>query len=249
MNPRTIVEVVQLTVHFDSFDLGPLSFTVPLGSRVALVGRNGSGKSTLLRALSGRLPEVGGSARVWDHDVRQHRAGLRRIVGFSDHRPPGFTWMSVAEHLRFMAALHPGWDPDRAARICEEFELPSATPIQELSRGMQARLALAGVEACQPRVLMLDEPTATLDPDTRRRVIDRLDASCPLGGGRVLVFSTHHAEEILRLADRVIVLERGRITRDVPLPKARQRCHSQLQERERSVRQVIESVAPVATDA
>lgn len=243
MKRRTMIEATGLSVHFDRFDLGPVSFTIPIGARVALLGRNGSGKTTLMRALSGRLPEVRGTACVGGHDVRRHRAGIRRIVGYSDHRPSGFIWMSVADHLRFMGALRPGWDARRAAELCEQFGLQPSALIAQLSRGMQARLALAGVEAYRPPVLMLDEPTAALDPDTRARVIEQLDRSCQPGGGRTLVFSTHHPDEVVRLADRVIVLDRGRIVHDTPLPpfgSAAERAGS----RERRVRRLMVSVTP-----
>jgi len=181
--------------------LHPVDLEVWDGEAVALVGPNGAGKSTLLSLLAGALEPSDGAI--------QRRKGVR--VGWAPQRPAQYGRLSARENLELFARLEGENDPPAAAeRLLVEFGLPGkAKPSSELSVGNRQRLNLAIALLGDPEVLLLDEPTAALDPEQRRRLWERSTALREAGGA--LVFATQNMEEVERLADRVAALRDGKL--------------------------------------
>jgi len=168
------------------------------GETVALVGPNGAGKSTLLSLLAGALEPSQGTV---DAQVR---------VGWVPQRPAHYARLSARENLELFARLEGVRDPGGAAQhLLERFSLPTeARPSGELSVGNRQRLNVALSLLGEPRVLLLDEPTASLDPGQRRRVWEVVNAL--RGAGGAVCFATQNLEEVEH-ADRVLVLQDGRV--------------------------------------
>jgi ABC-2 type transport system ATP-binding protein len=181
--------------------LAPTDVELAVGETLALVGPNGAGKSTLLAILAGAIEPSEG---VVERDV---------AVGWVPQRPAHYGRLSARENLELFARLGGAVDARaEAARLLERFSLPlEERPSGELSVGNRQRLNVALSLLGGPRVLLLDEPTASLDPAQRRRVWEIAD-DLRAGGGAVC-FATQNLEEIER-ADRVLVLQGGRV---VPL--------------------------------
>lgn len=171
------------------------------GEAVALVGPNGAGKSTLISLLAGAVEPSSGTI--------ERRKGVR--VGWAPQRPAQYGRLSARENLELFARLEGEHDPpDAAARLLADFDLPGeASPSADLSVGNRQRLNLAIAFLGDPQVLLLDEPTAALDPEQRRRLWDRATALREAGGA--LVFATQNLEEVERFADRVAALRDGRL--------------------------------------
>jgi ABC-type multidrug transport system ATPase subunit len=181
--------------------LEPVELEIWDGDAVALVGPNGAGKSTLLSLLAGALePSVG---RI------ERRKGVR--VGWAPQRPAQYGRLSARENLELFARLEGEADPRAAAeRLLDAFELPGeAAPSANLSVGNRQRLNLAISLLGSPDVLLLDEPTAALDPEQRRRLWERAAALRAAGGA--IVFATQNLEELERVAERVAALRDGRL--------------------------------------
>jgi ABC-type multidrug transport system ATPase subunit len=176
--------------------LEPTDFELREGEVVALVGPNGAGKSTLLALLAGALEPTGGHV--------ERRDGLR--VGWVPQRPSHYGRLSARENLELFARLEGEDDPAAAASaLLERFALPDdGRPSGDLSVGNRQRLNVALSFLGGPRVLVLDEPTASLDPGQRRRLWESIS-------GDTICFATQNLEELDRFADRVVVLQAGRV--------------------------------------
>jgi len=180
--------------------LEPTDFELGGGEAVALVGPNGAGKSTLLALLAGALEPSEG--RV------ERRDGLR--VGWAPQRAAQYGRLSPRENLELFARLEADERPDRSVdRLLDEFELPRGILAGELSVGNRQRLNLAIALLGEPDALLLDEPTAALDPEQRQRLWERLEAQRETG--LALLFVTQQAEEVEAHADRVVALREGAV--------------------------------------
>lgn len=184
--------------------LEPVELEVWDGEALALVGPKGAGKSTLLSLLAGALGSSAGTI--------ERRKGVR--VGWAPQRPAQYGRLSARENLELFARLEGEPEPASAAqRLLVEFELPGkAAPSGNLSVGNRQRLNLAISLLGSPQVLLLDEPTAALDPRQRRRLWETARAVRDGGGAVVLV--TQNVEDLEHVADRVAVLLEGRVVFD-----------------------------------
>ena len=209
----TLIELTNAAVHFGAVTaLADVNFSLRAGERVALVGSNGSGKTTLLRLLHGQLGHQG--TRRAQHDTAGREPAQAMVF-----QRPFLLRLSVWHNL--MVALWLAGVPraERAARATQALARVGLAdqrdrPARVLSGGQQQRLALARAWAVRPRVLFLDEPTASLDPGAKREV-EQLIAEFAQEGMAV-VMSTHNLGQAKRLATRVIYLEGGRLIVDLP---------------------------------
>jgi ABC-type multidrug transport system ATPase subunit len=194
--------------------LGGIRLSIPSGELVALVGPNGSGKSTLLEILYGVTSADAGVARVLGLDPLRDRASLRARVGYAEQETALDPEMTGRETLRLFYALRslPHRDRDaRLARLAEEYDIGSFCHRQvgTYSGGERQRLHLALEAMHEPRLLLLDEPTASLDPAARRALWSRLVAW--RDAGRTLLVATHDLAEVATYCDRVVLLDRGHL--------------------------------------
>lgn len=201
-----------------------INLAIEPGERIAILGANGSGKSTLLSHLNGSLKPVGGAVRFLGEPLGYDRRSLAALRGavamvFQDADSQIFG-DTVREDIAFGPSLC-GWSPDRIRRVVDrilvalDLEEWAGTAPLALSHGLRKRVALGGALAVEPRVLVLDEPTAGLDPAGEDALEDQL---CGLAhGGTTVVVSTHDVDFASRFARRVVLLRSGRILSDGPV--------------------------------
>lgn len=204
-----------LRVNYPNFTLGPLDLEFQPGERVALVGANGAGKSTLLNAVAGRMNDYRGTVTVGGREVRSNPPAIRASVGFLPERLLGFGWLTVGEHLRFLSNLYSAWDDAHATALAERLKLPLDSKVGTLSKGMSVKLSLVAAEAFRPPILVLDEPTSSIDPVMRGELVRVITECAPSGGNRLLLYSTHILEDVESFADRVVLLRDGRVVADM----------------------------------
>ncbi|HPQ39285.1 MAG TPA: ABC transporter ATP-binding protein [bacterium] len=184
------------------------SFSVPEGSVTGLLGPNGSGKTTAIHILIGILRRTAGDVSVLGMDPEAGAVAIRRRLGFVPEDPHGEPRFTVAKQLRFLKAFYPSWDDALEARMLDQLDLDPAKKVPGLSRGERSKLALVGALAHRPELLILDDPTLGLDPMARREFIEGMIAVLA-DEGKTVFFSTHHMQDIEKVADRVIMLNHG----------------------------------------
>ncbi|HWS32640.1 MAG TPA: ATP-binding cassette domain-containing protein [Actinoplanes sp.] len=194
--------------------LDGITFHVPQGTVFSLLGANGAGKTTTVKILSTLIAGDGGEARIAGHDVAREPGAVRAAIGVTGQFSAVDKLLTGAENLRLMADLTGLSRADgrrRVARLLEQFDLAEAAgkPVSTYSGGMTRRLDLAMTLVGDPRVIFLDEPTTGLDPRSRRdmwQIVRELVA-----GGVTVFLTTQYLEEADELADRIAVLDGGRI--------------------------------------
>ena len=208
---EAVIEVSGLTRRFgDKPALDTVSFSMPRGAVYGLVGANGAGKTTLIRHILGLLRAQSGSVRVFGLDpVADPVAVLSRVGYLSEENdlPP---WMRVDELIRYTRAFYPAWDDAYANELRVAFALDSDAKIKSLSKGQKARAGLLTALAHRPELLVLDEPSAGLDPIVRRDILGAVIRTIA-DEGRTVLFSSHLLEEVEQVADHVTMINEGKI--------------------------------------
>ena len=189
--------------------LDNLSLRIPRGRIHAIVGSNGAGKSSLFRILLGFQSPTAGKARILGHDCTRLAHEVRGRIGFvnEEHSLPG--WLRINDLVTMQRRLYPAWDEARYRSIVGHFNVLPEQKISELSRGERAGVNLAMAIAQRPELLILDEPTLGLDVVAKRAFLDAVLAS--FDEACTIIYCSHQMEEVERLADNLIVLERGEL--------------------------------------
>jgi ABC-2 type transport system ATP-binding protein len=206
----SVLETLRLGKRYRrTWALRECGLSVPEGRVAALAGPNGAGKTTLLRLAAGLAEPTTGQVRVLD-GVRPGSAAALAGIGFVGQDAPLYRNLPVAAMLSVAARLSQSWDAARAADRIAALGLPPGRRVGALSGGQQAQLALTLALAKRPRLLILDEPLARLDPLARHDFMAMLMAAVAEDGLSV-IFSSHVVPELERVADYLIVLSRGRV--------------------------------------
>ena len=226
--------------------LDGVTFSLERGETVAILGQNGSGKSTLVRLLSTLLLPDGGSARILGHDVVAEHRAVRRLVNRVSVEASFFKKMSAAENLGYAARYYgmtSGQTRDKIPEILERVGFPQDRrdePMENLSRGMQQKVALARALLTSPVVLLLDEPTTGLDPRSKLEVQDFI-REIRTSHDSTILLCTHDLGEAEILAERVGILDRGRLLALEPAEELKRRYGAERSRRRSSRRRAVSS--------
>jgi ABC-2 type transport system ATP-binding protein len=212
--------------------LEDVSLEMARGECVAILGQNGSGKSTLVRLLSTLLLPDGGSARVFGYDVVREDKAVRRLVNRVSVEASFFKKMSPSENLHYAARFYGmtlSETSEQIPAILERVGFPPdrrTEPMENLSRGMQQKVALARALLTSPVLLLLDEPTTGLDPRSKLEVQDFIREMRAVHDSTILL-CTHDLAEAEALAERVGILDRGRLLALEPAERLRERFEAE----------------------
>jgi len=207
-----MVQIEGLTKLYGEFvAVNELSFSLRAGEVMGLVGPNGAGKTTTLRCLAGIIPPSRGSVRVGGHDIVRDAIAAKRQLAFFTDEPRLFDYLTVWQHLNFVARIYSVPDYERlGAALLEELEIANkkdALP-GELSRGMKQKLAIACGLLHSPRVIYFDEPLTGLDPLGIRRMKDSILKRAR--DGAAIIISSHLLHLVEEICSRILILKNGR---------------------------------------
>jgi ABC-2 type transport system ATP-binding protein len=198
---------------------------VERGEVIGFLGPNGAGKTTMMRMLTGFLPPSEGRIRIAGHEMESEPVAARREIGYLPEAPPLYPEMRVADYVRYVATIKDVPRPERAKKVDRALESCGlgevrGRVISTLSKGFRQRVGLAQAIVHEPPVLILDEPTAGLDPVQIveiRNMIRELSQQ----EGRTVILSTHILPEVEAICHRVVLISYGEIRVDGPLEEVR----------------------------
>jgi len=214
-----MIEVEHLTKWYgDVRAVDDVSFRISEGEVVGFLGPNGAGKSTTLKILTAYMPASQGSVRIGGHDVLTQSLEVRRRLGYLPETVPVYTDMRVEEFLRFRALLKGVTRKELRRRVEAALERCGCLDMRrrmigKLSKGYRQRVGLADAIVHDPPLLILDEPTSGLDPNQRIAVRELISS---LGTDKTVILSSHILAEVEAVAERVIIINRGRAIADGP---------------------------------
>jgi len=214
---RSVIEVQHLTKRYGPFTaVDDVSFRVEKGEILGFLGPNGAGKTTTMRVLTGYMPATDGTATVAGFDVFAQPVEAKRRIGYLPETPPLYPDMTVKEYLTFVAKLKLPATVNKAEREAKIEGAMRKTHVDDmanrhcsrLSKGYKQRVGLAQALLHDPEVLILDEPTAGLDP---KQIIETRDLIRGLAGNHTIVLSTHILPEVSQTCNRVVIINKGRV--------------------------------------
>ena len=214
---RPMIEANGLSKYYGPFvAVDDISFTIPQGQIVAFLGPNGAGKTTMMRMLTGYLAPNAGAAAIAGFDVRTHRIEASKHLGYLPENGPLYPDMTPLNLLRFFGdarEIPPSTLKHRIETVVDvcALQLVIEKPIGKLSKGFKQRVGLAQALLHDPDVLIMDEPTAGLDPNQIRQFRENIQR---LRRTKTLLISTHILHEAEATADRVLLVNRGRLVFD-----------------------------------
>ncbi len=209
-----MIEVDHLTKRYGPVTaVSDVSFTVNKGEILGFLGPNGAGKTTTMRVLTGYMPATEGRCAVAGYDVFEQPIEAKRRIGYLPETPPLYTDMTVREYLHFVAKIKGVPARDRARRVDEVMARTWVSDMAnracgKLSKGYKQRVGLAQALVHNPEVLVLDEPTAGLDP---KQIIETRRLIKELAGDHTIILSTHILPEVSQTCQRVVIINRGRV--------------------------------------
>lgn len=217
-----MIEALGLTKYYGEFAaIDDVTFSIPKGEVVAFLGPNGAGKSTTMKLLTGYLAATAGTARIAGHDMATDRLAGSRRLGYLPENGPLYPDMTPRTLLGFFAdarGITGARRRERIEAVIDQCALGDVIgkPVGKLSKGYRQRVGMAQALLHEPDVLIMDEPTAGLDPNQIREVRDNI---VRLGKDKTILLSTHILQEVHAMCSRVLFISEGRLMYDGPVSK------------------------------
>jgi ABC-2 type transport system ATP-binding protein len=219
----TVIETHELTKRYGGFEaVRAVSFKVKGPCITGFLGRNGAGKSSTIKMLLGMIMPTSGAGRVLGYQIDDPEQSLliRRRVAYVGEDKGLYPYLTVKELIRFTRSFYPDWRPDLEERLLKSYQLPPHRKVKALSKGMRTKLALLLALSRRPALLVLDEPTEGLDPVSIEELLQTLTGIT--AEGTAIFFSSHQLSEVERIADSILMIDRGRLMLDLSLDDLRE---------------------------
>ena len=201
----------QLSKRFEgAFRLGPLDLRVAPGEILGIMGPNGAGKTTLLRLLWGFMRPDEGTISVFGMQPHLEQVKVRLRAGYLSNSPHFYSSFTARQFLRFVGQFYQGWEESRTDRLLENFEIDADLKLVNLSHGDRMKVALISAMGHRPSLLILDEPTSTIDAPVRADILHLLKMLARRENTSILL-SSHISDDLDHVADSVLMLNHGHV--------------------------------------
>lgn len=207
---ENVVELSNVTKKFKSFSVSDINLQVKQGFVTGFIGANGAGKSTTIKMMMNLLKPDTGGIKLFGMDYTTHEKAIKERIGFVYDGNVFFEGLNLKDIKRIVAPAYKHWDDTLFYQYIEQFELPLDKKMKTFSKGMQMKASLAIALSHHAELIIMDEPTAGLDPIFRRELLDLLQELI-IDGNRTIFFSTHITTDLDRIADYIAFIRNGEL--------------------------------------
>lgn len=205
-----VLELKNVSKSFKDFSIKNVDLTLKKGFVTGFIGANGAGKSTTIKMMMNLLKPDTGEVKVFGLDYKTHEKAIKERIGFVYDENVFFELLNLKDIQRIVGPAYKQWDDNLFNQYVKKFELPMNKAIKNFSKGMQMKASLALALSHHAELIIMDEPTAGLDPIFRRELLDLLQ-EIMIDGNRTIFFSTHITTDLNRIADYIAFLNKGEL--------------------------------------
>ncbi len=209
------IEIKNATKKYDGFLLDKISFNVPAGSIVGLIGENGAGKTTTIKSILNIIKSEG-TVKIFNKDINQNEKEIKQNIGVVLDDSFLSTYLTPKYINSVMKEFYKNWDEEKYNKLLKQFGLPSDKLIKDFSSGMKMKLKIATAISHNPKLLILDEPTSGLDPVVRNEILDIFRKYIEEDETRSILLSSHITTDLEHISDYIIFIDRGKTILNVP---------------------------------
>lgn len=209
------IEIHNLSKKYEGFELKNLSFNVPKGYIVGLIGENGAGKTTTIKSLL-NIIKTSGEIKIFGENIANNTERIKEEIGTVLDDSFLSEYLSTKQINSIMKSFYKNWDEEKYNNLLKVFDLPKNKLIKDFSSGMKMKLKIATAISHHPKLLILDEPTSGLDPIVRNEILDIFRKYIEEDPTRSILLSTHITTDLEHISDCIVFIEKGKLIFDLP---------------------------------
>lgn len=207
---ENILEIKDLVKHYSEFTLDHVSLAVPRGYIIGMIGPNGAGKTTTIKIIMNLVKSDGGEVSIFGLTHGKDEKEIKNRIGYVGEDQYFYENKTVNWHGKFVSQYYNKWDENRFSSLLNKFDISRSKKCRQLSKGMRVKLSLAMALSHDPELIILDEPTAGLDPVIRRELLDILRGFTD-DENKSVIISSHITDDVARIADYITYMVNGKI--------------------------------------
>ncbi len=212
------IELQNLSKRYKDFELKNISFNVPQGCIVGLIGENGAGKTTTIKSIL-NITKSEGTIKIFGEDIRKNEKKIKEKIGVVLDDSFLSEYLTTKQINSIMKDIYSTWEENKYIKLLKQFNLPLNKIIKEFSSGMKMKLKIAVAISHNPQILILDEPTSGLDPVVRNEILDIFRKYIEEDETRSILLSSHITTDLEHISDYIIFIEKGNIVFNMPTPE------------------------------
>ncbi|MDY0408840.1 ABC transporter ATP-binding protein [Virgibacillus soli] len=207
---ENVIELQGVSKKFQTFSIDNIDLQIKKGYTTGFIGANGSGKSTIIKLIMNLLQPDRGNVKVFGMNHANHEKEIKSRIGFVYDSNIYYESLNLRDISKIVAPAYKQWDNKQFNKYIDQFELPLNKSIKSFSKGMQMKASIAIALSHNPELIIMDEPTAGLDPTFRRELLD-IFQDVMINEGKSIFFSTHTTSDLERFADYIVLVNKGEI--------------------------------------
>ncbi len=212
------IELQNLSKKYKDFELKNITFNVPQGCIVGLIGENGAGKTTTIKSIL-NITKSEGTIKIFGEDIRKNEKKIKEKIGVVLDDSFLSDYLTPKQINSIMKDIYSTWEESKYIELLKQFNLPLNKIIKEFSSGMKMKLKIAVAISHNPQILILDEPTSGLDPVVRNEILDIFRKYIEEDETRSILLSSHITTDLEHISDYIIFIENGNIVFNMPTPE------------------------------